>query len=106
MVLTTSAPSLSSMTAAPSFAASVATLRHAWRIAGRSVWSRAASPPSGKEPIGLESFVDELDGAMGLRRVCVGARRARCGARDRWRERWRAARMDGAEVADIERGFL
>ena len=54
----------------------------------------------------MESFVDELDGAMGLRRVCVGARRARCGARERWRERWRTARMDGAEVADIERGFL
>ena len=101
LVLTTSAPSLSSMTAAPSFAASVATLRHAWRIAERSVWSRAASPPSGKEPIGLESFVDELDGAMGLRWV-VGARRARCGARERWRERWRTARMDGAEVADID----
>jgi len=49
----------------------------------------------------LESFVDELDGAMGLRWV-VGARRARCGARERWRERWRTARMDGAEVADID----
>ena len=49
----------------------------------------------------MESFVDELDGAMGLRAE-VGARRARCGARERWRERWWTARMDGAEVADID----
>ena len=74
-VLTTSAPSLSSMTAAPSLAASVATLRHARRIAGRSSWFRAASPPSGNEPIGLSSpFEFALDGASGRRRA-VGARR-------------------------------
>ena len=98
-VLTTSAPSLSSMTAAPSLAASVATLRHARRIAGRSSWFRAASPPSGNEPIGLSSpFEFALDGASGRRRA-VGARRTRrgIGARECGERLW-TARTAAADI--------
>mmetsp|Transcript_3468 Transcript_3468/g.12813 ORF Transcript_3468/g.12813 Transcript_3468/m.12813 type:complete len:216 (+) Transcript_3468:450-1097(+) len=43
LVFTTSAPSLSSMIVAPSFAASVATFKMIWRIAGRSVSSGGTS---------------------------------------------------------------
>ena len=74
LVLTTSAPSFSSMMVAPSFAASVATRRHAWRIAGRSVWSLGMGAPA---PMG-SGFVPNARGRLedDERRGHLEARRA------------------------------
>ena len=79
LVLTTSAPSFSSMMVAPSFAASVAIRRHAWRIAGRSVWSAGIAAPA---PMG-SGFVpnararledDERRGHLEARRAATPGR--------------------------------
>ena len=73
LVCTTSAPSFSSMMAAPSFAASVATFRHIWRIAGRSLGS---SGSTASWPIG--SGLDPSARGVGdTRRVAARRGRAR-----------------------------